>query len=267
MLGTGLRPLEKEGARICHTIVSTGDPAKIMEFISTRNCMRTIVQAMGTVDAEQLIRFFRNANDAGSVEYYIKEFIAAKIFDYDRAKNHVTFHGTPAFKDFVISVRIMAFWIIAYFGYERVREVIPIQNRSQLLLITESNETYELTVCITKQDVSAAAVLRRLYQIRGQEDDVNHIAVVRSHDIGAIALDYGFDSYCIYDEDYIPQYFTRGPDAVEGPEGPGDCDDRTQTDDGSEEDVPTTEGPKEGSAEAKDLSPDEDDSGSEGDTQ
>ena len=43
--------------------------------------------------------------------------------------------------------------------------------------------------------------------MKGIPDDVNHIAIVRNESLGREVLKYGFDSFCILDEDKEPIYY------------------------------------------------------------
>ena len=78
---------------------------------------------------------------------------------------------------------------------------------SQLLLISGTNDCYDITVCPDAQIGALAARTRKLVEVDGMEDDVNHIAVVYSSKVGQSVLPYGFDSYCIYNSEMEPQYF------------------------------------------------------------
>ncbi len=183
-----------------------------MEYTSTINCIRDVVRSMGTLSVEQLFLFFRNAGDSESVEYYIKQLLSMRIFDYDKVRNWVTYHGAygmPGIKEETIRRRQMAFWVVAYFGYENIREVTQLKYPSQILFITEDNASYDLTVCTTEMEASQAVRARTIREPADLPDDVNHIAIVRDKELGAKILPYGFDSYCILDPtSKTPSYYT-----------------------------------------------------------
>lgn len=180
-----------------------------MIYKTTQNCIQETVRSLGTISVEQLVRLFRSAPDADNVEYYLKELIGMSVFEYSRANNWVRYHGAPGLKEDFERRRVMAFWIVADFGYDNVREVIPLQYPAQLLFITEDNDVFDITVCVSEKEAVIAAATWSLTKIEGVEDEVNHIALVRDPEVGKAVLKYGFDSYCILDEDKKPQYFTE----------------------------------------------------------
>lgn len=183
-----------------------------MDFISTRRNLETIVRTMGTVTTEQLRMFFRNCKDAQNLNQYIREFIAMRLFEYDQTKDWVKWHEAPAVTEELTRRRIMAFWVVAYFGCENIREVQLLAYPSQLIFITTDNATYDLTVCFSETEAKATYRTLKLLQIPDGEDDVNHIAIVRDKKVGKVVLNVPgspFDSYCIYDQNHIPEYYTE----------------------------------------------------------
>ena len=179
-----------------------------MEFLSTRNCLEQVMRTMGTLEVAQIERFFRNAPDVGNLSLYLSRYIGYKIFDYTNdAKTRVTYHSFPAIKQDDINRRITAFWILASFGYDNIREISLLKYPSQIMFISEDNECYDSTVCTCREDASFAAKARERMQVKGIPDDVNHIAIVRNESLGREVLKYGFDSFCILDEDKEPIYY------------------------------------------------------------
>lgn len=183
-----------------------------MEYIHTRQCLEKIVESVGTVYVEQLERFFRNSEEAAKLPYFIKEYISLRLFDYNKEKNLVRWHVSPELSDEVVRRRLMAFWIIANFGVEGIRQVIPLRYPSQYYFITTTNEAYDLTVCTQESEAKTAFHTLKLFQIPG-EDDVNHIAIVPNREVGKAvmeALPEGFDSYAVFDpQTKLPSYFTE----------------------------------------------------------
>lgn len=183
-----------------------------MEFESTRAAMNELVKNVGTIKVEQLVRFFRDATDASNMEHYIKSSILSRTFDYDQVRNEVSAHTAPEQREDTIRRKIMAFWVIAYFGYSNVREVLSLKYPSQFLFITEDNSIYDLTVCNSEQEAAVAMRVLKQFTLSNGQDVVNHIAILRSLSNKALCtavLDMGFDSICVFDEDKIPTYYTK----------------------------------------------------------
>lgn len=183
-----------------------------MDYISTRKNLETVVRTVGTVTTEQLRMFFRNCTDAQNLTQYIREYIALRLFDYDKTKDWITWHEAPAVTEELTRRRIMAFWLVAYFGCENIRELQLLAYPSQFIFITSNNETYDLTVCFSGTEAKSADRTLKLLEVPEGEDDVNHIAIVRTRQIGAAVLAVPgspFDSYCIFDQNHIPEYYTE----------------------------------------------------------
>lgn len=183
-----------------------------MEYISTRKNLEDVIRAMGTLHVEQLVRYFRGAGDADKVPYYIKDLIANRILDYDDAKSRVTWHNAPALQEEAITRTCMAFWLVAYFGYQHIREIIPLKYPSQILFITHNNDSYDITVCLSTTEAKIAARTRQMFAVSGETDEVNHVAIVRSRDVGSAIMQLPgcpFDSYCIFDKEKLPTYYSE----------------------------------------------------------
>lgn len=180
-----------------------------MQYKTTECCIQEVVRTMGTVSVEQLNRFFRNAPDAANVNYYIEQLVRLGVFDYLSVQNWVRYHGTPKLDERVERRRVMSFWVVADFGYDNVRELYTLRYPWQLLMITEDNNVFDLTTYLSDTDGIVMARLIPQTLIEGVPDGVNHIAIVRNKTKGNEVLQYGFDSYCILDEDKTPHYYNE----------------------------------------------------------
>ncbi len=177
-------------------------------ILSTKDCIVDTMKAMGTLRIDQLTTFFRSADDARNLDYYIKELIGSGVLDYDKGTNEVTYHDSLMLNRDPVIRRIIAFWVPAYMGYDNIREMRPLRYPSQILFSTETNEIFDLSVFVTAEEGAFCRYNWDLTGIAGENDNTNHIAVVRCHEVGREILQDGFDSYCIYDENKTPQYYT-----------------------------------------------------------
>lgn len=183
-----------------------------MDLLSTRQNIQDILKKMGTLDVEQIERFFRNAPDAQNVLYYIKEMVAMRLCEYDATQDRVTWHTAPAMKPEAIARRILAFWVVAYFGFENIREVLPLHYPSQIFFITQDNKCYDLTVCTSEVEAKHAVIVRDTLKKKDDEDEVNHIAIVLNKEAGSKLMrvtNDRFDSFCVYDAQKMPTYYSE----------------------------------------------------------
>lgn len=187
-----------------------------MIYKSTEDCIQEVVRTMGTVSVEQLLRYFRNAPDKDNLQYYIEELIRMRVFDYIKPSNWVRYHNSPKLNETEERRRVMAFWVVADFGYDNIRELYVLRAPWQLLMITEDNNVFDIAVCVNKGDAIAMARAIPQAQIAGVPDEVNHIAIVREKEMGATVLPYGFDSCCILDENKSPHYYDKKALSQEG---------------------------------------------------
>lgn len=178
-----------------------------MEFNTTRNCLEDIMRSMGTLEVGQLERFFRNAPDKNALMHHINMYVQYHVLDFNEAKNRLTYHNFPSTKPGTIDSRITAFWIPAAFGYDNVQEIRLLKYPQQLIFITHDSETYDVTVCGSTMEASNAVRARQRMAVPSIEDDVNHIAIVRTRELGRQILPMGYDSYCILDKDKNPVYY------------------------------------------------------------
>lgn len=169
------------------------------------------MQSVRVLTLDQLMRFFRNAPDADNLEFYIKTLVEYHVLDYIKGNNWIAYHGTPKEIDTATRWRIMAFWIVAEYGYDNIREIILTKYPVALLFVTTSNKMYDVAVCKDKNQVNVVARVRPLRDQDAddaKEDDVHHIAVVPDHFVGRYAIQKGFDSYCIINPvDNSPDYY------------------------------------------------------------
>ena len=166
------------------------------------------MKAMGTLRIDQLMKYFRSADDAQKLAFYIKELIDTNVLSYDKGTNEVTYQDSLRLNRDPIIRRIIAFWIPAYMGFDNIRELYSLRYPAQILFVTETNIAYDISVCVTADEGAFAECARQLNLIYGVPDNVNHIAIVPDHEVGKKVLAYNFDSYCIFDEDKVPHYYS-----------------------------------------------------------
>ena len=105
-----------------------------------------------------------------------------------------------------------AAWIMANMGEADVRAYWPMRYPYQLLIIGENDETYDIVVCNYGPELSmlqnTIPKTRPLMIPNGVEDRTIHIAIVPDNkEIVDSIRNLGFDSYCIFDENFVPHYF------------------------------------------------------------
>ena len=179
-----------------------------MIFEATPDNLRLLVRTAGCLQKEQLLRFFSDTDDTLNVEYYIRELVAQRIMDYDEGKDRVSWHTAPKIKEPAVHARIWTFWVPVSFRSKAIKDIILLPYPSQFLFITHGNDVYDVSFCSGTTDAMLMERNRRATLCEGIDDEVNHIAVVNSEGIGRQLGAYGFDSYCVLDRNFKPQYYT-----------------------------------------------------------
>lgn len=210
-----------------------------MELISTRAAIWDVVHTMRELTVEQILRYFRSEASKKDLLRFIAQHIKEGTFacpDYADtylklradeideeaaasalANCKITLHQAKWEKDRAstqakqYNQRILtsAFWPVAELGCEVIKEVIPVNTISKsatLLFCTMDKQHYDLTWCFIPGDIKKAS---KEWSSHIYEQPINHIALVKTRELGCEALAAGFDSYCILDKDHHPQYYTE----------------------------------------------------------
>lgn len=210
-----------------------------MEITSTRAAVWDVVHTMRVLTVGQILRFFRSTAGREELLRYIaqrikdesftctgfaKPYLAfkAEVLSEDEAVEalstlKIVSHQAKWAKNGIVSISkrfdaqdilTTAFWPIAELGCEVVKEILPIDtiNKSATVAFcTMDKQHYDLTWCFSPSDIKKAS---SEWLSNVCEQPINHIALVKSGEIGNDALAAGFDSYCILDKDFHPQYYS-----------------------------------------------------------
>lgn len=168
--------------------------------------MLDIIRNVGTVKPEQLRRFFSDAEDAHYIEHYLNNFISERKIDYNKIKDEVSWHNGAKLTAVQAKNYMKAFWVIVPFRSGYIRDILPMKGVTQFIFITTDNSVYDVANIFSIQEAQYAYIEREKTLFHDMEDEVNHIAIVDSAELGDQLAAYNFDSYCILDKNYKPQY-------------------------------------------------------------
>ncbi len=177
-----------------------------MIYEYTRFNVISLMQSVGTLEREQLVRFFSDEMQEVRLKKLLETLVLTNYLKYDENRERYSYHASPALSEDVTERKIHAFWPLACWGSRSVLQIYPLDYPSQFMAITPDNLVYDITVCRTPNDAQLAKTVRELQAVRGVPDDINHMAVVLSAEVGEKLKVYGFDMYCIIDP------FTHTPD-------------------------------------------------------
>lgn len=174
-----------------------------MIYKYTEANIRALLQSVGTLEEAQLIRFFSDELQPIRVKYLLDQLTMDHDITFDEKKKTYSALGTPPVIDEVVERRILAFWAVANMGSNGVNEVMLTRYPTQFLVICPDSSTFDLSVIETAQEARVAARVMAESLLRGMQDDITHIAVLRRpSDIDKLRsplIECGFDAYVTID--------------------------------------------------------------------
>ena len=159
----------------------------------------SLLQTVGTLSKEQIMRFFSGELADYRVEYLLNQLAIKHILIYDEQADTFSFVGAAHLRKETQAKLMRAFWILVAAGSNNVQEVIVTRFPTQFLFITPTGETYDVTVVESEHDALLAQRVRSETILRGVSDIVTHLAVLRRPEDAFMLKNAGFDYYCLID--------------------------------------------------------------------
>lgn len=160
----------------------------------------SLMQTVGTLKKEQIIRFFSAELAPYRIEYLLNQLLIKHIFTYNETTDCYSFVGAAHYKDEPQEMVMRAFWPLVAAGSNNVREVIlPQYSSAQILFITHDNKAFDVAVIHTHHDALVSQRVRSELIPRGEKDVVSHVAVLKRKEDAKILDGCGFDNICIID--------------------------------------------------------------------
>lgn len=169
------------------------------------------INRIGVVHNEQIMQMFGAEHNPETIEWCIKSLISKSEIDYDFEKHLLKRRQMLSEDSFGQKLLTEAAWILSAMGETEVREYWVVDYPSQLLIISEDNNVYDVTI-FTYQTLNSIAMSilskRSQYIPKNVEDTTIHIAVLPDKKMAKDIENLMFDTYCILDkETKKPTYF------------------------------------------------------------
>ena len=168
-----------------------------MIYTYTQYNMLALMQKVGSLQREQILRFFSDEMSESRLQYLLDKFVINNYLKYDPVKERYRYHASPDIEPITEQKRINAFWVLANWGSNQIIQVDLMEYPLQYSVISIENICYDITVCYSEAEAQMARRYWDLHSAKDIPDDVNHIAVVPWKDLGDKLGKYGFDSYCV----------------------------------------------------------------------
>ena len=137
-----------------------------MVYKYTIDNILSLLQTVGTLTKEQIMRFFSCELADYRVEYLLNQLAIKHILVYDE---------------------------------DNVQEIILTRFPTQFLFITPDGDTFDVTVVESEHDALLAQRIRSETILRGVSDIVTHIAILHRPEDVSMLKNAGFDYYCLID--------------------------------------------------------------------
>ena len=174
------------------------------------NNIYNFVNRIGVVHEEQIQRLFSVTHNAETISWCIKELVNKCKIDMDYTTRVIKRREYVCETDFSQKLLTQAAWLLVAMGESQIRDYWTTDYPSQLLIISEDNTVYDVTM-FTFQTVDALKMTvcskRKQLLPEGVEDEIVHIAVVPDKEMSNDIKPLGFDTYCILDENNMPNYY------------------------------------------------------------
>lgn len=185
-----------------------------MIYAYTQDNIKALLQAVGTLEEGQLVKFFSNELQPIRVKYLLNELVLNHEIKFDEQKRTYSWLGTPKLIDEVYERRILAFWAIAGLGSNAVMDIDTPKFPVQFLVYgKDSGETYDYSVIESEPEARLAARVIYASLLPGVKDDIRHIAVLRRESdlkkLKSALIECGFD--CAVSIDYMTKDITYYP--------------------------------------------------------
>lgn len=181
-----------------------------MLYEYTENNIVSLLKEVGTLEKEQIIRFFADTLMPSRCSYLLEKLTAERFLIYDAKRGWYSYSAAAKMDELVVKRRIHAFWVQANMGSKKIKQTHVLNWPRQFFMIDDEDYSYDITACTTVNEASIAKHEWDFSLVRNQIDDVNHIAVVNSRELGERLFDLGFDNYCIVNPlDHKVSYYTQ----------------------------------------------------------
>lgn len=170
-----------------------------MVYEYTIDSIISLMQTVGTLTKEQIMRFFSSELPGFRVEYLLNQLAIKHILIYDPEAETFTFVGAAHYKKETQVKLMKAFWILVAAGSSNVQEIILTRFPTQFLFITPTGDTYDVTVIESEHEALLAQRIRSETLLRGVSDIVTHLAILDRPEDAAMLKNAGFDYYCLID--------------------------------------------------------------------
>ena len=181
-----------------------------MLYRYTIDNLLSLMQTVGTLKKEQIVRYFMHELPDYRVEYLLNQLVIKHILVFDEATECYSFVGAAHFKKETQDKLIRAFWVLVAAGSGSIQEIMIPHYPTQFLAILHTGKVFDVTVVDSPHDALLAQRIRSESLFRGVSDIVTHVALLRRADDVYMLSGCGFDNYCLVDPS-IPEIGKYSP--------------------------------------------------------
>lgn len=180
-----------------------------MLYTSLKECLLHTINRVGFISSDQVLMMCRGLGDP-NIKVALRDLTAHSYVQYDPQRNLYMSKIRPSLSESALQLLLRAVWVPANFGIKNIRDIWTTDYPSQLIFITEDNAIYDVTVYSISDAPSITLLVNRLWKAKtpeGQEDIVNHVAVVPLKKMVNELKNVGYDYICSIEPDGTAQYY------------------------------------------------------------
>lgn len=179
-----------------------------MKYLRLYDNLVLLFHTCGGLKKEQAVRFFGDDKTEDNIYWCLRQLGDQSLITYHEPSDTMIWRGGYAVNRDVLRRRLYALWVVVDVGSENVQEITLATYPSQFFFVTTGGDAYDVAYITSKTEAQMAMREWRISNVKGEEDTVNHVALINDpSEAEEFRLkEYGFDFYCVYDENHIPIY-------------------------------------------------------------
>ena len=168
-----------------------------MIYLHTDDNILALLQTVGSLEKAQLKRFFSDELQPIRVDYLLNQLVLKHQLTFNENTGIYSAIGARAVNPEVRERALLAFWVVANMGSNGVSQILTNYYPSQYVIVAQDFSTYDITVVESETEARTAARVLAATILRGMQDDITHIAVLRRPSdvqrLRSVLIECGFD--------------------------------------------------------------------------
>lgn len=163
---------------------------------------------VGVAHYDQVLKLFRDQYGEKKVKRVLDMLIHEGLLRYYPEKKWVAIYPSAAEDKDRVEDRITALWVVSDIGSMMISDLTALKWPCRFLLLLEGGDAMDVSVC--KSETEAKFAMKNINESKliGEDgEDVSHLVIVPSVELGEKIADLGFDTFAVIDDDHDVIYY------------------------------------------------------------